>query len=211
MKPKTRPWRPSGGLALGREHPFTYTFSFLIHMMPLPQPCLWLRRRWSLFMTIWPRREKSKAWASLVVQGLRLYASTAGSAGLTPWSQKFHMPLDVGKKKLDLLIGQSGVWVQAEKEPQLHYSPTLGWSWKMVPREIVPVNNSSHTWCKQKCRQGWNIYGLKALAITSAMQMTPPVCQKAKRNWRASWWKWKRRVKKLALKIQHSKNEDHGK
>ena len=132
-------------------------------LMPLPQPCLWLRRRWSLFMTIWPRREKSKAWASLVVQGLRLYASTAGSAGLTPWSQKFHMPLDVGKKKLDLLIGQSGVWVQAEKEPQLHYSPTLGWSWKMVPREIVPVNNSSHTWCKQKCRQGWNIYGLKAL------------------------------------------------
>ena len=22
--------------------------------------------------------------------------------------------------------------------------------------------------------------------------------QKAKKNWRASWWKWKRRVKKLA-------------
>ena len=29
-------------------------------------------------------------------------------------------------------------------------------------------------------------------------QMTPPLWQKAKRNWRASWWKWKRRVKKLA-------------
>ena len=26
----------------------------------------------------------------------------------------------------------------------------------------------------------------------------PTLWQKAKRNWRASWWKWKRRVKKLA-------------
>ena len=29
------------------------------------------------------------------------------------------------------------------------------------------------------------------------------------RNWRASWWKWKRRIKSR-LKAQHSKNEDHG-
>ena len=34
--------------------------------------------------------------------------------------------------------------------------------------------------------------------ITSDMQMTPPLRQKLKKNWRASWWKWKRRVKKLA-------------
>ena len=33
---------------------------------------------------------------------------------------------------------------------------------------------------------------------TSDMQMTPHLWQKVKRNWRASWWKWKRRVKKLA-------------
>ena len=26
------------------------------------------------------------------------------------------------------------------------------------------------------------------------MQMTPPLWQKVKRNWKASWWKWKRRV-----------------
>ena len=32
---------------------------------------------------------------------------------------------------------------------------------------------------------------------------------KAKRNWGASWWKWKMRVKMLVL-TQHSKNEDHG-
>ena len=28
--------------------------------------------------------------------------------------------------------------------------------------------------------------------------MTPPLWQKVKRNWKASWWKWKRRVKSLA-------------
>ena len=35
-------------------------------------------------------------------------------------------------------------------------------------------------------------------SITSYMQMTPPLWQKAERNWRASWWMWKKRVKKLA-------------
>ena len=38
---------------------------------------------------------------------------------------------------------------------------------------------------------------LGEIPITSDMQRTPPLWQKAKRNWRASWWKWKRRVKKL--------------
>ena len=35
------------------------------------------------------------------------------------------------------------------------------------------------------------------IATTSDMQMTPPLWQKMKRNYRASWWKWKMRVKKL--------------
>ena len=36
------------------------------------------------------------------------------------------------------------------------------------------------------------------ISITSDMQMTPPLWQKVKKNWRASWWKRKKRVKKLA-------------
>ena len=36
------------------------------------------------------------------------------------------------------------------------------------------------------------------ISITSDMQMTQPWWPKAKKNWRPSWWKWKRRVKKLA-------------
>ena len=36
------------------------------------------------------------------------------------------------------------------------------------------------------------------ISTTSDMQMTLPLWQKVKRNWRASRWKWKSRVKKLA-------------
>ena len=37
-------------------------------------------------------------------------------------------------------------------------------------------------------------------------QMTPPLWQKAKRNWRACWWKWKRSEKAgLKLNIQETK------
>ena len=39
---------------------------------------------------------------------------------------------------------------------------------------------------------------LGEIPITSDMQMTPRLWQKVKRNSKASWWKWKRRVKKLA-------------
>ena len=48
---------------------------------------------------------------------------------------------------------------------------------------------------------GWMKHKLESrlpgeISITSDMEMTLPLWQKAK-NWRASWWKWKRRVKKL--------------
>ena len=48
---------------------------------------------------------------------------------------------------------------------------------------------------------------LGEMSVSSDMQMTPPLWQKVKRNWRASWWKWKRRVKKagLNLNIQNTK------
>ena len=43
------------------------------------------------------------------------------------------------------------------------------------------------------------------ISITSDMQMTPPLWQKVKKNYRASWWKWKRRVKKAVLKLNIKK------
>ena len=49
---------------------------------------------------------------------------------------------------------------------------------------------------------GWKKHKLESrlqgeISITSDTQMTPPLWQKVK-NHRTSWWKWKRRVKKLA-------------
>ena len=52
--------------------------------------------------------------------------------------------------------------------------------------------------------QAW-IRLLGEISITSDMQMTPPLCQKVKRNYRASWWKWKRREKKADLKLNIQK------
>ena len=50
---------------------------------------------------------------------------------------------------------------------------------------------------------GWKKHKLESrlpgeITITSDMQMTPPLWQKVKKNEKASWWKWKRRAKKLA-------------
>ena len=49
---------------------------------------------------------------------------------------------------------------------------------------------------------GWMKHKLESrlpgeITITLGTQMIPPLCQKAKKNWRASLWKWKRRMKKL--------------
>ena len=37
--------------------------------------------------------------------------------------------------------------------------------------------------------------------------MTPPLWQKVKKNQRASWWKWKRRVKKVGLELNIQKTK----
>ena len=57
-------------------------------------------------------------------------------------------------------------------------------------------NSHIHTWPQEKHKLESRLPG--EISVTSDMQMTPPLWQKAKKNWRASWWKWKRRVKKLA-------------
>ena len=50
---------------------------------------------------------------------------------------------------------------------------------------------------------GWMKHELESrlsgeISVTSYMHMTPPLWQKVKGNWRVSWWKWKRRMKKLS-------------
>ena len=65
------------------------------------------------------------------------------------------------------------------------------------PAYLTYMQSTSHE------MPGWMKHKLKSrlpeeISITSDMQMTPPLWQNAKSNWRASWWNWKRRVKKLA-------------
>ena len=50
---------------------------------------------------------------------------------------------------------------------------------------------------------GWMKHELESrlsgeISVTSYMHMTPPLWQKVKGNWRVSWWRWKRRMKKLS-------------
>ena len=70
---------------------------------------------------------------------------------------------------------------------------------KAVYCHLAYLTYMQNTSCKML---GWMKYTLKSrlpgeISITSDRQMTPPLWQKAKKNKRASWWKWKR-VKNLA-------------
>ena len=56
-------------------------------------------------------------------------------------------------------------------------------------------------WRKHKLE--WRLPG--EISITSDMQMTPRLCQKAKKNQRAPWRMWKRRVEKVGLKLNVQK------
>ena len=46
---------------------------------------------------------------------------------------------------------------------------------------------------------------LEEISRTSDKEMIPPLWQKAKKNWRASWWKWKSEKVGLKLSIQKTK------
>jgi len=87
--------------------------------------------------------------------------------------------------------------------------------WMLIPNPVKSVYCQSPYLTSMQSTSwgmlGWMKYKLESrfleeISITPDMQMTPPLWQKVK-NWRASWWKWKRRVKNW-LRTQHSNNED---
>ena len=104
------------------------------------------------------------------------------------WSASWEICLQVKKQRLELDIEQqtgskSGKeYVKAVYCHPAYLTYMQSTSWEML---------------------GWRKHKLESrfpgkISITSDMQMTPPLCQKVKRNYKASWWKWMRRVKKLA-------------
>ena len=79
-----------------------------------------------------------------------------------------------------------------------------------TPICLLPVSDLTYmqsTSCKML---GWMKHKLESrllgeISVTSDIEMTTPLWQKVKRNWRASWWKWKRRVEKSGLKFNIQK------
>ena len=97
--------------------------------------------------------------------------------------------MQVKKQQLELdMEQQTGFWSGKEYVKAVYCHPA----------NLTYMQSTSHK------MSGWMKHKLKSrllgqIAITSDMQMTPPnLCQKAKKNWRACWWKWKRRMKRLA-------------
>ena len=61
-----------------------------------------------------------------------------------------------------------------------------------------------------KCQTEWSTAGIKiARRNINNLRYTDDITLMAesKRNWRASWWKWKRRVRKAGLKLNTQKTK----
>ena len=108
----------------------------------------------------------------------------------TTWPASWEISMKVRKQQLELDMEQcSSYWFQIGKG-----------DFKAVychPAYLASMQSTSWEML------GWRKHKLESrlpgeISITSDMQMTPPLWQKVKRNYRASWWKWKRRVEKLA-------------
>ena len=104
------------------------------------------------------------------------------------WPASWEICMRVKKQQLQLDMGQktgskSGKdYVKAVYCHSAYLTYMQSTSWEMLG------------WMKHKLQSRLP----REISITSDMPMTPPLWQKEERNWRASWWKWKRRVKKLA-------------
>ena len=103
------------------------------------------------------------------------------------WSASWEVCMQVKKKQLELdMEQQTGYKLGKEYLKAVYCHPDFLTCMQSTLCKIPG-------WMKQKLESRL----LGEISITSDMQMTPPLCQKVKK-YRASWWKWKRRVKKLA-------------
>jgi hypothetical protein len=97
-----------------------------------------------------------------------------------------------------------------------HHLFVTSQSWEYNTGSTIQPSEAQIQWW-EACRLlgAWGPLGTKfrasdtrlrgEISITLDMQMTPPLWQKVKRNWKASSWRWKRRLEKW-LKTQHSIN-----
>ena len=101
--------------------------------------------------------------------------------------KKQQLELDMEKKKKELdMEKQTGSKLGKEYVKAIYFHPAYLTYIQSTSWEILD-------WMKHKLES--RLRG--EISITPDTQMTPPLWQKVKKT-RASWWKWKRRVKKLA-------------
>ena len=106
----------------------------------------------------------------------------------TTWPAFWDICMQVRKQQLELdMEQQTGSKLGKEYVKAVYGHPAYLTSMQSTSWEILDCKNH-----KLESRLPGEI------SITSHMQMTPPLWQKVKRNSRASWWKSKSRVKKLA-------------
>ena len=106
----------------------------------------------------------------------------------TTWPASWETCMQVKKQQLELdTQKETGSKLGKEYIKDVYFHPTY-------------LTYMQSTSCKMP---GWTKHKLESrlpgeISIISNKQMTPTLWQKVKRNWRASWWKRKKRVKKLA-------------
>ena len=116
---------------------------------------------------------------------LTMWITTNCGSFLKRWEYQATLPASwetctqVKKQQLELDMGQqTGSKLENEYLKDIYCHPAY-------------LTYMQGTSCKML---GWIKYKLKSrflgeISITSDMQMTPPLWQKAKKKWRASWWK----------------------
>ena len=106
---------------------------------------------------------------------------------LTDCPASWEICMQVRKQQLELdMEQQTGSKLGKEYDRAVYCHPAYLTSMQSTSWEMVG-------WMKHKLE----LILLREISITSDLEIIPPLWQKVK-NWRASWWKWKRRVKKLA-------------
>ena len=101
----------------------------------------------------------------------------------TTWSASWEICMQVRNQQLDLDMEQ-----QTDSKLGKEYIKAV----YCYPAYLTYIQNAGLDEVQAGIKIG------REISITSDIQMTPHLWHKVKKSWRASWWNWKRRVKRLA-------------
>ena len=106
----------------------------------------------------------------------------------TTWPVSWKICMQVKKQQLERDLGQQTGSKWGKEYVKAIYCHTAHLTY------MHSISYEMPGWMKH--RQESRLLG--EISIKSGTQTTSPLWKKARKNWRTSWWKWNRRVKKLA-------------